>query len=457
MNMDKKTIIIVFTILVASFSLLGISKVLKKEEPQKTKTLEATVMSVDDGKISVQDKDHVIYTFKSEVNAKLGDNIILEYSGVVNKNKCLQKTKLVDYETSEVTYDENGIPTTWLDDGIFKQFYILAFNKLKELSLDEKIAQLLLVQYPDANAEEILKKYQFGGYLFFEKNFKDKTENEVKTMMNNLQNISKVPILTAVDEEGGEKVRVSSNTNLVKERFKSPSELYKSGGLEEIRRDTIEKSKVLNNLGLNLNLAPVVDVSTSDEDYIHKRSLGEDTKTTSEYAKTVIEASKNTGVSYTLKHFPGYGNNEDTHTGSSKDDRNYDSILEKDIPPFEAGIDVGAEAVLVSHNTVTNIDSNNPASLSPTVHNLLRNRLKFTGVIITDDLSMKATSSIKDKVVKALLAGNDIVIVSDYEDSIEQIKNSLENNTLSEELIDKLAFRVLAWKYYKGLMFEVHK
>ena len=214
---------------------------------------------------------------------------------------------------------------------------------------------------------------------------------------------------------------------------------------------------MLYNLGINVNLAPVVDVSTNPQDYMYKRALGEDTQTTSIYAKTVISASKGHGVSYTLKHFPGYGNNGDTHGGAVNDDRPYDDIVKNDLPPFEAGIEAGAEAVLVSHNTVTNIDSSNPASLSPSVHNLLRNKLGFTGVIITDDLAMGATSSIDNVAVKAILAGNDLIITTDYEKSINEIKAALENNTINENLIDKLAFRVLAWKYYKGLLYENQK
>ncbi len=428
-----------------------------KDKKVKTKQITATVMSMDEGSITVQDDNQVIYTFLGEnIKAETGESINIEYSGKLDKNKDVQDSEIIKYTTSAVSLDDNGIPMTWLDNGIFSNYYILANSKLKTLSLDEKIAQLLLVRYP-SNAEEVQKKYQFGGYVFFEKDFKDKTEQEVKTMISKLQEVSKIPLLTAVDEEGGKVVRISSNKNLVDEPFKSSKELYKDGGFERIKQDTIEKSKILNNLGLNVNLAPVVDVSTNTSDYMYPRALGEDTALTSTYAKTVINASKKTGVSYTLKHFPGYGNNKDTHQGAVTDNRSYDDILKNDIPPFEEGIKEEAEAVLVSHNTVTNIDKDNPASLSPSVHNLLRNKLGFTGIIMTDDLDMGATSSIDNAVVKALLAGNDIVITTDYEEDMRAIKNAVYNNTIDENLIDKLAFRVLAWKYYKGLMFENHK
>ena len=325
------------------------------------------------------------------------------------------------------------------------------------MTLDEKIAQLLLVRYPENNATEILKENQFAGYLFFAKDFKDKTKEEVTNMISSLQQVSKIPILTAVDEEGGIVVRVSSNKNLRKERFQSPRDLYLEGGMDKIEEDTKEKSALLKELGLNLNLAPVVDVSTNPDDYMYERTLGENTELTSIYAKTVIDTSKNTGVSYTLKHFPGYGNNTDTHTGTAVDNRTYEDIIENDLPPFQAGINAKAEAVLVSHNVVNSIDPDNPASLSSDIHNLLRNKLNFTGIIMTDDLDMGAITSTDDATVKAILAGNDLIITTDYEKSIKEIKEAIENKIMDESLIDKLAFRVIAWKYYKGLLFEQQK
>ena len=113
--------------------------------------------------------------------------------------------------------------------------------------------------------------------------------------------------------------------------------------------------------------------------------------------------------------------------------------------------------MLVSHNIVTNIDSSNPASLSTNIHNLLRNKLGFTGIIISDDLAMGAVSSIDNVAVKAIMAGNDLIITTDYEESFNDIKDAVNNKTIDEGLIDKLAFRVLAWKYYKGLIFENQK
>lgn len=456
--MNKKILFVtgVFAIFILFIGIMSLNS--KSDTKKETKELTGNVMKYDSNTITIQDDNFGIYTFNvKDASLDIGDNITIEYTGVLDRNFNKQDCEVISYELVSEETDSNGIPIAWSDNGIFSSYYELAYKKLQTLTLDEKIGQLLLVRYPSSNQTEILKKYKLSGFVFYEKDFKDKTESEVKLMINTLQNSSEIPLLTAVDEEGGNIIRVSSNSNLVSEPFKSPSELYTLSGFDGIKDDTIKKSRILYNLGLNLNLAPVVDVSTDPSDYMYDRTLKQNSSLTSTYAKTVIEASKDTGVSYTLKHFPGYGSNEDTHTGTSVDERSYEDIIGNDLPPFEAGIDAGAEAVLVSHNIVNSIDNVNSASLSASVHNLLRNELSFTGIIIADDIAMGAVSSIDDVSVKAIQAGNDLIITTDYEESFNSIKNAVENGVISEDLINKLSFRVLAWKYYKLLLIDNQK
>ena len=323
-----------------------------------------------------------------------------------------------------------------------------AKEMLETLTIDEKIGQLLLVRYgSDSNSAQLASDNCFGGYVLFEKDFKNKTVEQVQTMISNIQNECKIPLLMAVDEEGGTVVRISSNANLATSKFKSSMQLYNEGGLDLIKQDTINKSQLLSKLGINLNLAPVVDVSTNSSDYMYKRTLGQGVELTSEYAKTVIETSKDTGVYYTLKHFPGYGNNKDTHKTSSLDTRSYDEIMNTAIPPFKAGIEAGAQAVLISHNIVQSIDSENPASISKKVHDILRNDLNFKELIITDDLAMNAVSGIENVYTKAVMAGNNLIITSDYQASINNIKNAVTNGTITEEQIDAIVVKNLAWKF----------
>jgi len=149
---------------------------------------------------------------------------------------------------------------------------------------------MLIVEYSTTN-----KTNAYGGILFFEDDFENKTETEVKEMVNSLQNISEIPFLTVVDEEGksGSKgvVRVSSNKILTRNNeylqgssFQNAQTLYKKGGLELVKMDTIQKSKFLYQLGLNVNLGPVADIC-KEEDYMYDRSVGLDAAGTSEYVK----------------------------------------------------------------------------------------------------------------------------------------------------------------------------
>ncbi len=366
---------------------------------------------------------------------------------------CYNKEKIDFNECEVINYlpinDEE--PEVIENKEIFADYYEQAKALMNSMSIEEKISQMLIVRRPQSNDVTMQQTNQFGGIIFFASDFKAKTKDEVIKMISDLQNVSKLPILTAIDEEGGTVSRISSNKNLVNSPFKSSQELYAEGGFPLISEDVKNKSMILQELGLNLNLAPVVDVSTNTSDYMYKRSLGLDTDATSIYAKTVIEASKGLGVSYTLKHFPGYGNNLDTHVGSSVDSRSYEDIWQYDLPPFQEGIKAGAEAVMVSHNIVKAIEDI-PASLSLNIHNLLKEDLEFSGVIITDDVSMGALKNLEDVYIKAIKAGNDLIITSDYKEAIANIQKGLSEQAISIEDIDTHVLKILAWKYYKKLL-----
>ena len=451
--MKKKSIILVL-IIIFLLCFLGINNKNNKEEPIiNTNKLIGTIISISNNKITIQDKNNIIYSFNKDFpKSTIGTKVEITYDGKLNKNQENQNINIKEINIVPITKNEDNIPNEWLDEEILSKYYSKAYNKIKNMTIEEKIGQLLLVRYPNDNQIETAINNNLGGYIFFEKDFINKTENEVKEMINSIQEKAKIPLLTAVDEEGGRVVRISSNKNLVSERFKSSRVLYLTGGFELIKEDTINKSNILSNLGINVNLAPVVDISTNENDYMYYRTIGEDAKTTSKYAKTVINASKKGNVSYVLKHFPGYGNNVDTHNNTAIDNRSYESILNNDLKPFKSGINANAEAILVSHNIVTSIDNKNIASLSPSIHNLLRNELNFTGIIITDDLYMDAASKIENTSLKAILSGNDLIITTNYENSINEIKKALDNNEIDESLINKLALRNIAWKYYKGLI-----
>ena len=156
-----------------------------------------------------------------------------------------------------------------------------------------------------------------------------------------------------------------------------------------------------------------------------------------------------------MKHFPGYGNNEDTHTGIAYDKRSYDTFVNNDFKPFEAGIKAGADAILVAHNIVEAIDDQYPASLSAKVHSLLRDELNYDGVIMTDDLVMAAIKDyvgVNEAAVAAILAGNDLLCCTDFQVQIPEVVKAVKNGIISEEQIDASVLRILKWKATIGIL-----
>ena len=254
-------------------------------------------------------------------------------------------------------------------------------------------------------------------------------------------------------------VRVSSNPHLRSEKFASPQRLWALGGMERILEDTREKDVLLDALGFNVNLAPVADVSTDTGDFIYSRSFGQDAVATADYVAAVTAQMAADGMGSVLKHFPGYGSNRDTHTGIAVDDRPYEDFVNENFLPFLEGIAAGGDtaAVLVSHNIVECMDPDLPASLSPAVHNILREELAFDGVVMTDDLAMEAVSAYAGDgavAVMALEAGNDLVLTTDYRTQIPKVMEAVENGALDEAVIDTACRRVLRWKQSLGLLAE---
>lgn len=325
---------------------------------------------------------------------------------------------------------------------------------LDNMSVEEKVGQMFMVRVPKENADKRVSEYHLGGYIMFGRDFDNKTKEEVINNIASWQSAADIPMLIGVDEEGGTVNRISTNTEFRSEPFKSSQELYKEGGFDLIYEDTITKANFLKELGINVNFAPVVDVSTNPDDYIYKRSFGKNANLTSEYAEVVVRAMKESNIASVLKHFPGYGNNADTHTGISIDNRTLETFKENDFLPFEAGIKAGANMVLVSHNIITNMDSNNPASLSTRVHEILRNDLGFAGVIITDDLYMDAISKNYDSsvAVLAILAGNDLICTTDFESQIPEVIAAVEDGTISIDRINESVRRILELKLELNLI-----
>ncbi len=339
--------------------------------------------------------------------------------------------------------------------GLFQNYWDAAAERAAQMTLEEKVGQVFFFRCPAEGAVEAVSTYHPGGYVLFGRDFEGKSAEEVRRTIESYQQASGIPLAIAVDEEGGTVVRVSSNPQLAPERYRSPQDVYAAGGMNGVYNDTVEKSELLLSLGINLNLAPVADVSTNPGDYMYARTFGQDAEATAGYVRIVTGAMNSAGLSGVLKHFPGYGNNSDTHTGIALDDRPLSAFTDGDFLPFSAGIQQGAPCVLVSHNIVSCLDAEHPASLSPEVHQVLREDLGFTGIMMTDDLAMDAITEYTggtDPCVAAFLAGNDVLLASDIPQSCAALLAAVQDGTISETDLEERVTRILAWKYAYGIL-----
>ena len=333
-------------------------------------------------------------------------------------------------------------------------------ERIANMTLEEKVGQLFFVRCPETGAAEDVKNYHLGGLLLFGRDYKDAggawlTEDAFTSALASYQAAADIPLFIGSDEEGGTVTRASKNPNLFSAPLPSPQELYTAEGMDGLLSTTRTYNEQLKALGINVNFAPVCDVSTDAGDFIYARSFGKDAQTTADYIAKAVTEYEAAGVACVLKHFPGYGNNVDTHTGIAVDERSYETFETADLLPFSAGIAAGAPFVLVSHNIVNCMDASLPASLSPKVHEILRGTLGFDGLIVTDDLAMDAVKSYAQDgsvAVLALQAGNDMIVTTDYRTQIPQVIAAVQSGEIDEREIDAHVYRVLHEKQALGLI-----
>lgn len=328
---------------------------------------------------------------------------------------------------------------------------------LSQMTLEEKVGQLFLVRYPDENAVEDITTYHLGGYVLFGKDFKNRTPEEAVLLIENLQSQAAIPMLIAVDEEGGIVTRVSTYSQYRSEKFPSPRYLYDTGAMELVEQTEFEKCQLLKDLGINVNLAPVCDITTDPNAFMYSRSLGQDPDTTGQYIASVVAIMQQNQIGGVLKHFPGYGNNTDTHIAIAVDERSLEELESRDLVPFRYGIQAGCSAIMVSHTFINCLDTEYPASLSAIVHEYIREDMAFEGVITTDDLVMQAITDLyghEEAAVMAVEAGNDLLCCTEYRIQYDAVLEAVRSGRISQQQIDQSVRRILSWKYSLGLISE---
>lgn len=321
--------------------------------------------------------------------------------------------------------------------------------KISRMTVEEKVGQLLYVNCRGNDMTEAINDYHIGGVLLFGVDFDGKTKDEVKADIKAMQATAKIPLIIGTDEEGGTVVRASDNPKLRESAYLSPSETFANGGWSAVEDDAYDKAEFLLSLGVNVNMAPVCDLTSDSGSFMYYRSFSSDAASTSRFVDTVVKASKEKKLGTVLKHFPGYGDNGDTHYSDATDSRLYSELQNNDFLPFQAGIKAGADSILVSHITVNSIDSGNPASLSEPVHEVIRDTLKFDGVVMTDDLDMFAVDALdiyEPLSVVAFKAGNDFLCCGDIESEYTALLNAVQSGEITADRIDESVKRILIWK-----------
>ena len=326
---------------------------------------------------------------------------------------------------------------------------------LSGLTTEEKVGQLFLARCRKETAAEDIAQYHLGGLVLFDRDTEDETPESLRQTLERYQKAATIPLLIAVDEEGGSVVRISDKPAFRDSPFSSPRSLYEGGGMEALRTAEVEKDALLSDLGINVNLAPVCDITTDPAAFLYDRSLGQSPELTCQWVQIAVEEGQTYGIGCVLKHFPGYGNNADTHVGIAIENRSLEELEAQDLLPFAAGMEAGCGAVMMSHIQVTALDAEYPASLSPAVHRYVRETMSYDGVLVTDDLVMDAISvpyGVGEAAVLAVLAGNDLLISSDFPEQYAAVLEAIREGRISEEQLDNAVRRILLWKQSLGLL-----
>jgi len=348
-----------------------------------------------------------------------------------------------------------------------------AADYMKNMSLEEKVGQLFIVNLElldprngnyyewkkfTKKMKRSLDKYHVGGVILFSRNIARR--KQTKNLINNLQANSSIPLFVTVDEEGGDVARIASNENMGTTSFPTMEEI----GQTQDAPYVYEMGKVIGSeikeLGFNVDFAPVADVKTSELNLeIGTRSFGEEPEKVADMVSAFVKGMQGQNVSASLKHFPGQGSSSgDTHIESVNIDSSITGLRKNDFVPFEAGIEAGADFVMVSHISVSKVtETSQPASMSELImKTILRDELGFDGIVITDAMDM---APVTDNYTSAQAAygavngGADIVLMPlDLEMAYNEILNKVKYGTMPEEKLDASVLRILTVKFMRGVM-----
>lgn len=371
-------------------------------------------------------------------------------------------------ESSDRKVDSSGMSEQ--SEGNQQTIEEMAKKIVDEMTIDEKVYQMFIV-LPEqltgvgqvtaagTTTQEALEKYPVGGILYLSQNIVSR--NQTQTMLSNVQAYSKIPVFTAVDEEGGVVSRVGNNPNMGTTSFPSMKNIGSTGDSNQAYTVGYTIGNECKELGFNLDFAPVADVFSNPENtVIGNRAFSDDPNITAGMVSSCVRGFKDAKMLCALKHFPGHGDTiADSHYEAAITSKTLEELDELEFVPFVKGIEAGADFVMVGHILTPNItDDYIPATLSNEMLSILRDELKFDGIIITDAMNMAAITdyySSSEAAVTAVKAGIDMILVpEDFHAAVSGVIHALETGDITEEEINDSVIRIIQTKIRAGLITE---
>nr|WP_225941908.1 beta-N-acetylhexosaminidase [Sporosarcina limicola] len=345
--------------------------------------------------------------------------------------------------------------TTTIDE--FTEEQIIIDKIVSTMSLNEKIGQLMLAGIDgtaiDSNTKSLINDYKVGGLILYAENMSD--TRQVVTFLSHIKSANstnRLPLFLGVDQEGGQVSRLPKEvakipTNKIIGKINNPQFSFEVGAMlgEQVKA-----------FGFNMDFAPVLDINSNPNNpVIGNRSFGKDEVVVSALGIQTMKGIQSQNVISVVKHFPGHGDTAvDSHFDLPQVNKNIDELQDLELIPFKQSIENGADVIMVAHILLPKIDAKFPSSLSKSIiTDLLRNKLGFDGVVMTDDMTMRAITKhfdIGQAAVESVKAGSDIIMVAhDYEKvkaAVNALRIAVQGGEITEDRINTSVKRVIQLK-----------
>lgn len=393
--------------------------------------------------------------------------VVVFVVGVVLVLYKFVKPKMTKPDTEKIETVETETPEETETGEVTDPMYEQAMQIATGLTLEQRVAQMFMIT-PDAltgvsgatragdSTRSAFAQYPVGGLVYMSANLTgpDQTTEMLSNMKNFSQDTVGLPIFLGVDEEGGTVTRIASNQEFGVTDVGNMSAVGASGDAQNAYNAGSTIGTYLNNLGFNMDFAPVADVlSNPDNAVVKDRSFGSDSQLVADMVCAEMNGLNEHQIAPVIKHFPGHGaTSGDSHDGVVTIEKSLDELMANELIPFQQAINSGASFVMVGHISVPAITGDNtPASLSNAmVTGVLRDQMGFHGVVITDAMNMGAITagySSADAAVAAINAGVDIILMpDDFKSAYQGVLDAVANGTISEERINESAARIIKAK-----------